>query len=263
MKVTKELVHVAYEVAVNVYQGKLTRKEGIDKIAGNGRMNSNSAADYIHNLKRLLDGEKFTRTLNSYSMDYYLKNIHLNYGKRGISNALKALKLHITYYENLQKITMHSMREIFLKYDKINSDVFNEIERDEIITILNNENKTKQQLAQELKNLKPTNPEYIKINSKTYKRDNATIAKIKILRDFRCQICSKRIKMKNGSYYIEAAHIKPKHLGGNELPNNIILLCPNHHKEFDYGDLKIFQHTSDILNFNLNSTEYSISLKLG
>ncbi len=262
MKVTKELIHIAYEVAVNVYQGKLTRKEGIDKIVADGRMNHNSAADYIHNLKRLLEGDKFTRTLNSYAMDYYLQNINLNFGKRGLSNALKALKSHITYYENLQGVTMHLMREIFLKYDKINSDVFNEIEQEEITTILHEEGKTKQQLAQELRNLKPTDPELIVINHKSYKRDNATIAKIKKLRDFKCQICGERIKKKDGSYYIEAAHIEPKHLGGNELPNNIILLCPNHHKEFDYGNHEKLEHTTDMYRFNLNGVEYSISLDL-
>jgi len=39
-------------------------------------------------------------------------------------------------------------------------------------------------------------------------------------------------------------------------------LCPNHHKEFDYGDLKIIQHTKELIIFRLNGSEYNISLSL-
>ncbi|KAA1241015.1 HNH endonuclease [Aquimarina sp. RZ0] len=262
MKATKELVHITYDIAIKIYEGKLTRKEGIDTFVGNGRMNPSIAADFIKNIKCLLEGKKFTRTNNAYSMEYFFKNIYRDYGFKGLSNALRALNLHIEYYEDYQDVTMHSMRKIYSEYLKIYSDNPDEHEQEEIIKILEKENKTKDQIVQELKTLKPTDPELITISSKSYKRDNVTIAKIKKLRDYKCQICSTRIKKKDGSYYIEAAHIEPKHLGGNELPNNIILLCPNHHKEFDYGDLKILEHTSDILRFNLNETEYSISMEL-
>ncbi|PKV51907.1 5-methylcytosine-specific restriction protein A [Aquimarina sp. MAR_2010_214] len=262
MKVTKELVHITYDIAKEVYEGKISRKEGVEIIVGDGRMNPNSVADFIHNLKCLLDGKKFTRTNNTYSMEYFFEKIYKDYGIKGLSNALRALNLHIKYYEGYQDVTMHSMRKIYSKYLKIYVDNPDQDEQQEITTILQKENKTKLQLAQELKNLKPTDPEFIVINSKSYKRDNVTIAKIKELRDYKCQICSHSIKKKDGSYYIEAAHIEPKHLGGNELPNNIILLCPNHHKEFDYGETKIIERTYEFVKFELNGKIHTITLKI-
>lgn len=52
------------------------------------------------------------------------------------------------------------------------------------------------------------------------------------------KICSTTIMKKDGRKYVEAAHIKSKHLKGRETLSNIILLCPNYHKEFDLGNFK-------------------------
>jgi len=89
-----------------------------------------------------------------------------------------------------------------------------EQEQNEIVQEIRKENKSKQDIVAELKNLKQDDPEIIEIKSKAYKRDNKTIAQIKILRDFKCQICGTAIKRKDGSDYVEAAHIKPKHQKG-------------------------------------------------
>jgi predicted restriction endonuclease len=134
-----------------------------------------------------------------------------------------------------------------------------EIEQNDIIRIYKNQNKTKEEILNELKNLKQTDLEEITIKGKTYKRDNKTIAQIKILRDFQCQICFTSIRKKDGSLYVEAAHVIAKHLRGRETVDNIILLCPNHHKEFDLGDLKIKKHDQDSIEFSLNGKEYCIT----
>lgn len=122
--------------------------------------------------------------------------------------------------------------------------------------------KTKADILEELKNLKETDPEEIVVNRKTYKRDNKTIAQIKILRDFKCQICSTTIIKKDGSKYVEAAHIKPKHQKGRETLDNIILLCPNHHKEFDFGHLEIKLHDKTQIEFLLNGRQHKIKLSV-
>lgn len=123
-------------------------------------------------------------------------------------------------------------------------------------------NKSKEEIVIELNNLEPSEPETIIVNHKTYKRDNKTIALIKILRDFKCQICSTSILKKNGEKYVEGAHIKPKHQKGAETPDNIILLCPNHHKEFDIGKLEIIKHDKEKIEFELNNKNYKIKLSI-
>ena len=122
--------------------------------------------------------------------------------------------------------------------------------------------KSKADILNDLENLQDSDSEEIIVNHKTYKRDNKTIAQIKILRDFKCQICSTTIIKKDGSKYVEAAHIKAKHLKGRETLDNILILCPNHHKEFDYGHRIIKQHSTDKIVFELNGTNYEIDLRI-
>ena len=118
--------------------------------------------------------------------------------------------------------------------------------------------KSRLEILEDLKNLKETDAEEIIVKHKSYKRDNKTIAQIKIIRDFKCQLCGIYIPKKNGEKYIEAAHIIPKHKKGRECPENIILLCPNHHKEFDLGALEIIKQYKEKFEFILNTKRYNL-----
>lgn len=128
------------------------------------------------------------------------------------------------------------------------------------LSIISKKETKREQILDDLKNLKETDPEIISINHKSYKRDNKTIAQIKFLRNFQCQICGISIQKKDGTKYIEAAHIKAKYQKGRETPDNIILLCPNHHKEFDFGDLKVNEHSLSNFVFTLNGSVYNLNL---
>jgi len=160
------------------------------------------------------------------------------------------------------------LNDIYFLINNKNIDGFDEVISTDNDTIQQNEieqllgTESKEDLANELKKLKPTDPKIIEIKSKQYKRDNKTIVQLKYLRDHKCQICSTSILKKDGSKYIEAAHIKPKREKGNELPNNILILCPNHHKEFDYGDKEIIISNESTVEFILNKKKYKINLTL-
>ena len=136
----------------------------------------------------------------------------------------------------------------------------NEFEQCEIIESFSG--KTRREIISELENLPNFQTEEVVINQKKYKRDNKAIALIKILRKNECQICGEFIRKKDGTKYIEACHIKAKREKGNESLENIILLCPNHHKEFDLGELKITEHSNEIIKFTMNEKDYEIELKI-
>lgn len=73
-----------------------------------------------------------------------------------------------------------------------------------------------------------------------------------------CQICGKWILKGDGKRCVESHHIKP--LGyphnGPDVIDNIIVLCPNHHAEFDFGSMAI-----DPNNMTIISKDRSISGK--
>ena len=164
----------------------------------------------------------------------------------------------------IQKSEFEKLKNIYhfitgkeFELDLINAD---EIEQQELTDIF--KRKDKSELVDDLLKLKETESETTYVNHKVYKRDNKTIAQLKILRGFKCQICGVQIRKRNGDFYIEAAHIKPKHKKGCETPDNILILCPNHHKEFDYGDRSVKHHSKDMIKFELNGVDYEINLSI-
>mgnify|MGYP000569686996 CR=1 FL=1 len=66
----------------------------------------------------------------------------------------------------------------------------------------------------------------------------------------------------DGTYYVEAAHIDPKRDKGKETLENILLLCPNHHKEFDLGKREILYRDDKSVSLKINGRTYNISLIL-
>lgn len=133
---------------------------------------------------------------------------------------------------------------------------------DKIKKFIEVEPKIRNEIINELKALTPQSPELVEFKGKSYKRDNKTIAQLKVIRGFRCQICGVTITKKDGALYIEAAHIKPKNEKGPETPDNILILCPNHHKEFDIGKRRIIEHTKNEIIFEMNEKRYVIDLSL-
>ena len=118
----------------------------------------------------------------------------------------------------------------------------------------------REKIRQELKSSNPRATEYEEINGIRFKRDIVTVTKLNNLREFKCQMCGTRIEKKDGTFYAEGAHIKPKREGCPETPDNILILCPNHHKEFDLGKREVLEHNSEYVRFLLNGKEYRISL---
>jgi len=262
MKIPLEAIPKIYDISKRVYEGEFgPTAAGRIIMTEHKTLNLNSARDYINNFRYLLDGERFERTMSTYALDYYLDRISKEYQGQGLLNALTALKEHIVYYETRRGINMRSMREIHERYSLpvIRKELTDELEQDEIEALIEGK-QSKQEMIAFLNNLKASDAEKVVINHTAYKRDNKTIALIKILRDFKCQLCNESIQKKTGKFYIEAAHITPKSCKGPEMPDNILILCPNHHKEFDYGNTNIISRDSSQVVFSMNETQYTVDL---
>ncbi|MFV9482293.1 HNH endonuclease [Christiangramia sp. ASW11-125] len=255
-----------FNISKEVYEQKISKSEGVNQLVEELNFNRGSAQMIIGQIfPRLLDGEKFTRTLNIDLFDSFLKFIQEDYGNERLIKSLNALKMHIDYIKQKGDSKI-GLRKVYQRYiDNLNLDEDfsreDEEEQEEISDYLK-KNKTKKDLLNELDKAENDDSEKVTVNHRQYKRNNKIIALIKILRNFECQICGYYVKKRNGGKYIEAAHIRPKHKQGPEKPENILLLCPNHHKEFDFGELTIKNHTNENIEFHLNGELYNLSLKL-
>jgi len=254
---------ITYLVSKRVLEGEITKSEGINELYSKINMNKGSASIIIGQVyPKLFNGTLTKRTVSVAYFTCFLRCIKRDYGNKQLSITLSGLKKHIDYNKTTgdSKITLRKVYNEYLKLSNINlsNSQKDEIEQIEIIDLY--KEKSKKKLKTELENLPELESEEVYVNQKKYKRNNKAIALIKLLRDNVCQICGEYIRKKDGTKYIEAAHIKAKRDSGNETLENILLLCPNHHKEFDLGDLKIINYSKEKIGFTLNDNNYEISL---
>lgn len=78
-------------------------------------------------------------------------------------------------------------------------------------------------------------------------RDTAMATRIKRRYDYTCQVCGAQ-RQRGDSPYAEAHHIHP--LGadppGPDTEGNLLVLCPNHHADFDYGQIAVDPDTYEL-----------------
>lgn len=100
------------------------------------------------------------------------------------------------------------------------------------------------------------------IQSMQFVRDSNMVKKIKQEVQHKCQICNHTIAVGNGVYYSQGHHLRP--LGndhnGTDDEDNIIILCPNHHIEFDYGLLAIDTTSLTVIHINKSNPHHGKEL---
>lgn len=79
-------------------------------------------------------------------------------------------------------------------------------------------------------------------------RNTRIVKDLKEQYEHTCQVCGKRRQRARDEPYAEGHHLHP--LGddppGKDHRSNIIILCPNHHADFDYGVIEIDPETLEI-----------------
>jgi len=118
MEITTEMTEAAYALAAEVYHGRIQRKRAIAQLVKQHGMNSGSASDYIVNFRKMMNGQKYTRTNNSEATDYFLTNILRDYGSGKLQKAINAVKEHVEYYEGIRKVNLDGIRKIIQKHEK-------------------------------------------------------------------------------------------------------------------------------------------------
>jgi 5-methylcytosine-specific restriction protein A len=120
-RITNEMVEKSFEIGKEFYNNRISLKDGIKTLTDIG-MNENSAVDYVYNYSNLIQGKLFTRTINIYGTEYYLKKIYEENGDSGLQNALLSLSQHIDYYEEISGSSVNKGKEVYNKYLKLIKD---------------------------------------------------------------------------------------------------------------------------------------------
>ena len=131
-KITTEMTESAYAYSKKVYAGEMRKQEAVRRLVNDLHMNEGSASDYIVNFRKMMDGKKYTRTLNKEATNYFLTKILEDYGVDKLSNAIQAADKHIEYYEGLKNTTMRDTRSVVSQHKKIIKHLHASIYPDEI-----------------------------------------------------------------------------------------------------------------------------------
>lgn len=67
------------------------------------------------------------------------------------------------------------------------------------------------------------------------KRYQKIVKMLKEKYEHKCQVCGHTFLMDNGKNYCEAHHIKMLSKDGSQAPENVIILCADHHRMFHYA----------------------------
>ena len=119
MKITEEQIKAAYVVAKRFYAKEITVAEGTRELVQDYGLNHSSAAYYISNVRYLLLGKQYTRTMNKFATDYLLGMIHRDFDLEALDKAVGAVEKHVAYYENLRPGTTKAIHTIAKKYRAI------------------------------------------------------------------------------------------------------------------------------------------------
>lgn len=121
MKITDESIRSIYVFAKDVYLKKISKKEAVDYCVEKEMMAKASATDYIQNLKYLMTGFVYKRTMNLYATEYFLREIKSDFGFEAFKLALHTVKEHTIYYNLLGYGKQIKIQDLVEKLEKEHS----------------------------------------------------------------------------------------------------------------------------------------------
>ncbi len=195
---------------------------------------------FIKNLRNINIPIKDFNYAAGYDMEYlrglqrveekHLYKILASYGN--LDNFIENITIGLKDYQvgELNKISQKEPEKIGSAELESIDNIFGERDPDEVLAELSARNLDRA-------------PEERQLQSIRIVRDYKLVRAIKEKYHNRCQVqtCQFTFKMSNGGFYSEAAHIKAisTRAIGVDVAENILVLCPNHHKMLDYGAMEI------------------------
>ncbi|MBE2909030.1 hypothetical protein NSS60_04600 [Anoxybacillus sp. FSL W8-0382] len=116
MKITREMIEKSYDYAKEVYHKKIDKTSAANSLYREIGMHQGSAYHYIEAFCSMMQGKKYTRTINTEATRYYLENIHKDYGVDQLRIALKAVEQHTDYYGKLGRGNLRSIEKLVNEY---------------------------------------------------------------------------------------------------------------------------------------------------
>ncbi|KVH02777.1 hypothetical protein WS84_04250 [Burkholderia anthina] len=241
-KITTDQIKAAYEVASAVYDGKLSKLEGIDKLYREYRLNDTTATHFIDDLRLMLMGQEFHRTLSVEATNYFLCQIAIERGGAELEKAIAANYAHLDYYAKLSKGgPQHAKRRI------VDAWAAKRLLPSDLGVMQSEFAEAVQQARADAPAVRRSRllaaakvPNKVQVVTEAYVRNPDVAAEVLERAKGRCERCAKPapfIRRTDWTPYLEVHHRLRLADGGEDTVDNAIALCPNCHREMHYGKL--------------------------
>lgn len=237
MPITREQIHVAYEIAKDEHAKTISSEDAAGHLVNDHGWNESSAYGYIHTFICMMEGKEYQRTINAYATEYYLRNIYLDFGEPAFENAIYSVRKHLEYYIDKGKSSqpkIQALIEGLVKELKSELEIMqNDFDKRIMDSLLLDPESRKRKLDSA-----PKKPKVLFVTRKVYSRNPDVVAAVLIRAKGICEKCMKPapfIKIKDNSPYLEVHHKIMLANGGEDTIDNAIALCPNCHRESHYG----------------------------
>jgi len=143
--------------------------------------------------------------------------------------------------------TGHSTKDKLLRLKDVPKKVLPKIEKaiaSEIDDLTNDQ--LDELIADIDKRNKVAPPQKLGNNSQSYRRNPVLSVALKKKHGDKCQVCGVNLKVDRG-FFCDTHHVKPLSKGGIDVSENILVLCPNHHRFFDRSKYEIISENASLL----------------
>ena len=190
----------------------------------------------------MLSGERYTRTMNAPSTEYFLDRIRADLGSDALALALSAVRSHLAYYEEKSGSRLPSIARLVDRF----SELLAEPESYEAyVARLQAEVEEASQSAAEDRQARLGRasgvPRRISVRSQVFVRNPDVVAEVLARAQGVCERCGHAapfFRARNGEPYLEVHHMHQLAHGGEDTVQNAVALCPNCHAECHYGQVR-------------------------
>jgi len=238
MNIGRREIQAAYSISKSVYEEALAKEAGAKQLHVEHGMNLGSARDYIKAFRCLVDGEKFTRTINVQAADYYFEKILHDYGPMKLEVALQSMKRHMEYFEGASKSKVYELRKVVSQYEKRLPvrclKTYQEVLDERVSAALKD---SPEKRATRLKRASEF-PTKITVQTEYYSRNADVIVEVLMRAAGVCELCERPapfLRKSDKTPYLEVHHRKQLADGGKDTVANAIAVCPNCHRNSHYG----------------------------
>ncbi|WP_051381366.1 HNH endonuclease [Paraburkholderia mimosarum] len=240
MKITFDQIQVAYEVASAVFDGTLSRADGVQRLHEDHDINAGSAGDFIEDFRRMMMGQEFHRTLSVEATDYFLGRIAKERDSAEFANAIAANYAHLNYYAKLAKGgPQHAKRRIVDAWAaKRSSPTDLGLMQAKFADAVERARADAPTIRQSRLLAAAKLPGKVQVVTEAYVRNPDVAAEVLERAKGICEQCAKPapfVRHSNRTPYLEVHHRMKLADGGEDTVENAIALCPNCHREMHYG----------------------------